>query len=361
MFSPAAWSLKPAYLAIAGGCLLTLLVLLSRPETYVLEPFSLIGPGRNRKSSGGVCYPYNEPGILRFNILEPSLTRYFTLNSTCKAHNDLYPRLKTRDEVDYLRNRTVLVLGDSIDRGLVVFLGDVPGAVHDMRSEEDPDRVVPFSGGTLENGLPRHTTLPDLNFHISNFFLYGLDEQALWSSHPSFLPPFILADRWKMIESNWQSRSDSDIVILQAGIWDLGRYQHPLVQPSEQTDQWRLELDPAFLEKWMDEARLFIDRARVVFPASQLYWRVLHDASAPLSFFGSRSNCIHPLRIEQLRQAQRKVIAEKGVPAIPLGPVLQNQPFEYRPDGLHLGPAANALYAEMLLAALQILPQRKPL
>lgn len=254
----------------------------------------------------------------------------------------------------------MLVLGDSIDRGLVVFLGDVPGAVHDMRSMDDPDEIVPYGGGTLENGLPRHTSLPDLHFHISNFFLYGLDEQALWSSHPNFLPPFVLAERWKMIEANWQGREDPDIVILQAGVWDLGRYQHPAVQPSEHTDQWHIELDPTFLETWMKEARAFIDRARQVFPGSQLYWRVLHDASAPLSFFGARSNCIHPLRVEQLRQAQRKVLEDKGVPAIPLGPVLQNQPFEYRPDGLHLGPAANALYAEMLLAALRILPPRRP-
>lgn len=316
------------------------LLTVSSSEALAFLPFY------QRVISLPLCYPYHEPGIMTINYTNVPRSEYTSFTPQCSAKNDLLSGLINGTAAGSLHNRHILLLGDSVDRGLADFFATLPGAA--SLSAVNPLEMTDLRA---KQALSRTYTFPAINLTISNFFFYGLDERGWWNNS-IFQGPWVWQDRFDIMATSWKGRKP-DLIVAQSGVWDLSSYQFPQETPSDHTDAYTLGLQPPFRSVWLDRAARYIERIRTTFPDSQLYWRTIHLAGAANHYHGAMVNGLNPMRVVEMRNLQVAVTARVGVPVIPLHKLVDYQDGVMT-DDVHLSPMGCALYAEMVLSALDI-------
>lgn len=126
----------------------------------------------------------DEAGSLNMDWLElirvaagfPNTTLAFLKGLT--EEEQLEARNIAREQVQYFQHKSVLLIGDSVDRNTVSYLDENLGNASLMHT-------VPYSditNTTCDNraakcddrGIPRHVQVKALDFHVANCFTYGL-------------------------------------------------------------------------------------------------------------------------------------------------------------------------------------------
>lgn len=163
------------------------------------------------------CDPYQERGVL---VVDPSRDagNYWQPFSTgCVAidYMSLFHAENAHPDLEFIRGRTVVLLGDSIDRGnLIEFCffarGQLQtiGAQHPLSPPYPPGREKPFGyhdrlgqdgdgWANDEQSRPHECFLPQYDFRILSFFHFGLqpeeDDMIVRRSH--YYPPNAVEDR----------------------------------------------------------------------------------------------------------------------------------------------------------------------
>jgi len=121
------------------------------------------------------CEPYSRPGHLHLNKTDAWSTYYESYDPSCKPTQPSWIRsiilaVNNQTPLPELSNKLVLILGDSVDRNIVIdacsTLG-FPATSHPLDTYNT----------TLENengGLPRSCFIPHLNLTLASYFFMGM-------------------------------------------------------------------------------------------------------------------------------------------------------------------------------------------
>ncbi|GAA6006474.1 hypothetical protein JCM11491_004975 [Sporobolomyces phaffii] len=203
------------------------------------------------------CNPYDQHGVLHVNTSQPSdnywqplsaspdcqPVDYMSLLYTAATRGTISPQIK------FAQGRTVVLLGDSVDRDhnehLCQFMSgwhEMIGSDHPLSppypsgQEVPPENYTNWMTGKREwpnwlQSRPWVCHVPKLNFRIVNVFHYGFQEadydNGYIMTHPHFYPPASVEERFDQIvvplmeglATKYNVSAVPDIVSITAGFW----------------------------------------------------------------------------------------------------------------------------------------------
>lgn len=333
----------PLLLILGGAATLLVTILALSNGTLSAESALINRVGYGQQSRA--CYPYHEPGTMRVDDSGKYLHSYTSLSGACPAKNDLLPLLVNGFPPAKFHDKTILLLGDSVDMGLLAFFMNLPGAKLDMMPI-NPNLVDPKPDTPRTNRV----YFEKFNLTIGHYFFHGLDENNDWNNSSMIAGAGRWRERFEAMSDLW-SGSKPDLIITQSGLWDLARYQLKFITPSDHDETSYAGLQGRFLSDWQASARDFIHQVQTLFPHTPIFWRLLHQAVKQHSWQGAKANGVHPLRVEQLRQLQLSVVGPMQIPTIPLDLAINHQ-ADVMGDAFHPSELGYSVYAELVLAAL---------
>jgi len=312
------------------------------------------------------CNPYSLPGILHLNMTEPWLSTYDVLGSSppCTPRNTLLSQLIDGEPVPSTRGASVLIVGDSVDRELVRFF-HYAGKVRPLKpvpvltTSEMTNSSAPL-GNNANNGFPKAVHYPQFDFTVRNYHFCGLDRQGIWPDKQNPCnDPAPLEPRFAALEQWYKTLPrEPDLIIVQSSLWDIARFQREQYW-ADGGDAEVPGFSQEFLLEWIQEMSSFVRSLRGLVSNAPIIYRIMHEAVATEGTWfkpaGSTKDVLGPtfseLRVHQIREAQRYVADKEGLDVLPLGDVLIGHRGWLR-DDIHPGIPGNALYAEMILEAL---------
>ncbi|GAA5865566.1 hypothetical protein JCM8547_007651 [Rhodosporidiobolus lusitaniae] len=231
------------------------------------------------------CDPYSLPGHLQvsLNPSERHLNRWIPALSTCKATDYLSMLLDKgpwKSELEWLRGRTVVLFGDSVDRGFAQHLcmwaherEELIDEEHPLAPPYPPGREYPPPGyrwdGTTTRpgqddlfwpgvpfGRPHVCTIRKYDFTVVQVFQFGVDDEDEWlTQRRHFYPPGGFEERFDQIllpllenlatrKSNQTGRAVSpvpDLVSFSSTFWTP--FRHVRLLQSRAETEWEKKLD----------------------------------------------------------------------------------------------------------------------
>lgn len=347
-------SLPKTPLVVISGAIVTILttLLILTHETIGITGARIID--RYSAPPPAKCYPYHQPGSMLVDYSDKRLHSYTSYSGECPAKNDLLSRLMNGYPPHKFHDKTVLLLGDSVDMGLLAYFMRLPGAKLDMLPI-NPDLVDPSPKTPRTNRV----YFEKFNLTIGHYFFHGLDENNDWSNSSMIAGAGRWRERFEAMSELW-SWTKPDMIITQFGLWDLARYQLPAITPSDHNLTLSYAgLQGRFVSDWRVSAHDYLEQVRELFPGTPIFWRTIHQAVKPHSWQGAKANGVHPLRVEQMRQLQLSVVNNMNIPVLPLDLAINGQ-ADIMGDAFHPSDNGYSVYADMALAALDtILPDEK--
>ncbi|GAA6008344.1 hypothetical protein JCM10207_000092 [Rhodosporidiobolus poonsookiae] len=232
---------------------------------------------------GGETKPARAPGVLRvsLNQSERHLNRWEPALSSCQPIDYLSILLAKgprREELDFLRDKTVVLFDDSVGRGFTEHLCMWAGEREELIDEDHPlappypeGREYPPDGYVSLHGYkdfwpgvpfgrPHICTIRKYNFRVVQIFGFGLQEEDEWMSKMNhFYPPGGYEDRFDQIllplldnlaarrtlEEGRPVSPVPDLVTLTSSFWTTLRAAHSLdslVNPNSTAQEWEKKL-----------------------------------------------------------------------------------------------------------------------
>ncbi|KAL8278425.1 hypothetical protein RQP46_009115 [Phenoliferia psychrophenolica] len=255
-FSGCAWA---SMLLVAGATI----GWLARPGESEIAP--RLSGGRGRPTSklpldGQKCNPYEQHGVLLVNTSVPALNIWQPIGApeSCQPIDFASQLLDVQSgseephpDLDSLRNRTLLIFGDSVDRdhnehfcGLVGGYLEFIDSKHEFSPPYPAGEEVPHEG--YQNFVSgNNTEWPDnfqsrpfichlyhLELRVVNVFHYGFRAKTDWiMSHPHYYPPATMEDRFDQIvipllqniADKYKISPVPDVVSVAPGFWGILR------------------------------------------------------------------------------------------------------------------------------------------
>ncbi|KAA1085463.1 hypothetical protein PGT21_007969 [Puccinia graminis f. sp. tritici] len=272
---------------------------------------------------------------------EPQQTEFFD-----RSGFDLWGR--PYPDLTFLRGKTILLLGDSVDRNSLEHLHQLVHA--DVRSlhyldinnpPPSPDwdpRSTPWEVnlGILHPRNYSNASHPDnsrdfagLNCKLLNGFFYGLDDIDEFSVQADWHGPGLAESRVRELYeplTGAYGREDGEgpaFIMLQSGLWDLAFFGRRNRQRNETTE---LPLGAEELDWWQGRFRSLIRTIKYTWPDTPLWIRTTHrigeqfwaahDWQAGLKHGLGKGfvNFFPDHRVHQIRQMQLFVAKEEGLP-----------------------------------------------
>lgn len=338
-------SLTPALLSLAVGGIATILL---AAYNFTGNNFDVATPFGSASQTGRhlrKCYPYHEPGQMLVDYSDQRKHTYVSYSGACPATNNLLSRLTHGHPPRHFQDKTILLLGDSVDAGLQRFFSGLPGGKFDLLPI-NPDVVDPPAD------FPRtdRVYFEAYNLTVGLYWFNGLDENDDWGDTEMIVGSGMWRDHFDKVALTW-SGFKPDLIVSQFGLWDLARYQLKKITPSDHVENGYPGLQGRFVSDWRRSAVDFLEQLQEVFPHSSVLWRPVHHASTKHFWQGALVDGMNPLRVEQFRQLQVSVANEMKVPILPLDAMINFQADMFL-DAFHPGETGNTIYAELVLAAL---------
>ncbi|GAA5865573.1 hypothetical protein JCM1840_001446 [Sporobolomyces johnsonii] len=254
----------------------------------------------------------------------------------------------------YLAGKTILLIGDSNERGLVDELCTRLGRYSSVMSSTNP----PTLSGRWH--ADAHTCeIPALDLRLASFMAFGVlieEGNNLWSHKVELDGPWSIEERIKLAQAFMKKWGHpADVVVFNSNLWDL-MFLHDTRFRARLPYHLSLTLSQA--RTWIDRSSVALSHLRRAFPSTALYFRTLHPLwpGGPNDFFNSH-------RTQQLLEATRVVLRraeEDGldVQLLDVGRVLEGMPTtgdeRIMRDKVHLGWSPGLwMYSEMMLEALK--------
>ncbi|GAA6001062.1 hypothetical protein JCM10207_007395 [Rhodosporidiobolus poonsookiae] len=211
-----------------------------------------------KESEGRLCNPYSQYGVLNVNseVATENMWEPIAAPDDCQPINFMellrqaqYEHADVK-ELDFVRNRTIAILGDSVDRDhnehFCQFVGgwhEMIGVDHPMSPPYPPGQELPpedyksyFTGArewpNYGQSRPYVCHVEALNFRILNVFHYGFRNATDFiEHHPHYYPPATVEDRLDQIvvplirslSENFGTSPTPDILSVAPGFWGLLR------------------------------------------------------------------------------------------------------------------------------------------
>ncbi|TIA89317.1 hypothetical protein E3P99_02107 [Wallemia hederae] len=218
-------------------------------------------------------------------------------------------------DIDFVRNRTILVMGDSIARETVKyfcsFLGQQTMNLDDdhvwsplrrrtdaQEDEEQEDSAQHLhqhhSRAPRESSLPNVCYIPTLDLMLIQSFHFGMDTDNFFAEKEQYNPPNNYEDRLVVHGRNLldlisdtdsthppsafedavpRPSSEPDLVEVSSSLWDLARFARIDIEQDMST---LTDLSPSRLSYYMDRMTDMLHATSAIFPSSQIVWRTSH-------------------------------------------------------------------------------------
>lgn len=123
--------------------------------------------------------------------------RWIPFSPSCEPAPDWLSLFLQRDmdKLAFLQNRTILVLGDSVDRNGLHHLAEMLGLPRYPVPYDDASAKGKVPEGWDERGIPWVVEVPWLGLTFTNGFMYGLDDEDNFRQQPDWHPPGKAEDR----------------------------------------------------------------------------------------------------------------------------------------------------------------------
>lgn len=313
----------------------------------------------------GRCNPYMKPGYISHDPYPvwkaydatcqttPILPHLLSLlpgakmgpAAALRAQNT--PKQAEDDVIRTLKNRTILLVGDAVDRSMVrdlcAMVGETPVAVDASHPwGASLKQVSTYTGKSAENVvLADYCFIPQYSTLVTSFYHYGADTDELWRAQPSYFPPGSFESRLKSLLQPYlssmasspayngvqASSSQPDLVIFSSGLWDLAAWA--MEDESEHLDATG-DLSDKRLEWWRSRmVDMLVELRKVIGNSAPIAWRSTHlslstakdtvesfigstGAAQPVAPTGSGHQFAHPHRIAQLNEARKSFLPLEG-------------------------------------------------
>lgn len=113
---------------------------------------------------------------------QPMSAKWVPYSSTCEPATDWLALIANRDvdSLSWLANRTILVLGDSVDRNGLHHFAEMLGLPRYCVPYDDFGKKGQVPAGWDERGIPWVIEIPWTNTYFTNGFMYGLVSQSCY-------------------------------------------------------------------------------------------------------------------------------------------------------------------------------------
>ncbi|KAK4704104.1 hypothetical protein P7C70_g2107, partial [Phenoliferia sp. Uapishka_3] len=171
------------------ACLAIIFFFWRRTDSIPLEPIEPIPTD--------LCDPFAEPGFLHYDKTQPKSARWIPFAEACDPAPDWLALFDARDTnaLSFLANRTILVLGDSVDRNGLEHLAVMLGLPRYSVPYDDFSKKGQVPAGWDERGIPWIVEVPWLDLTFTNGFMYGLDDEDNFRQQPDWHPPGMAEER----------------------------------------------------------------------------------------------------------------------------------------------------------------------
>lgn len=114
--------------------------------------------------------------LQHYDEKDPLGAKWIPYSPTCEPATDWLAKIATQDieSLSWLANRTILVLGDSVDRNGLHHLAEMVGLPRYCVPYDDFEKKGVVPEGWDERGIPWVVEIPWLNTYFTNGFMYGL-------------------------------------------------------------------------------------------------------------------------------------------------------------------------------------------
>ncbi|KAI5475512.1 hypothetical protein MNV49_001326 [Pseudohyphozyma bogoriensis] len=257
--------------------------------------------------------------------------------------------------LSFLQNRTILVLGDSVDRNGLHQMAEMLGLPRYCVPYDDFSKKGVVPEGWDDRGIPWVVEVPWLRLTFTNGFMYGLDDEDNFRQQPDWHPPGMAEERVSKLFAVHTSQLDypPSFISLHSGLWDLaffGRQDRVSKLSSE------IPLTHHRIQWWQERLLHLIEHVNTTWPDTPIWLRKLHRVgpvrgasydwrhtavaeNGPSEKF---SNFFTDVRIHQIREMQEQVARKAGVPAYDFGEVWegwQSHQDKVHPEKWPGGPA----------------------
>lgn len=313
------------------------------PRFFSPTGSGLLG-GRGVQIFGTACNPYSVPGNLQIDYAEPS--NNFWEPKQSKGGKCIAPRymqkLRAGDSegMDWLTGRTVVLIGDSIERdhvtqfcNLLGYESEIAKGTHkyaikeeakgpdsSSNSKKDKHRKLAIKG-MQESTLPRICHIPEYDFLLTSLYQFGLDDSDYWKTLDQYHGPGGIEERFPsqvqtyldLLENDGRGRPD--LVEINSGMFDLARWAQQDIAAGRSTED---PLSEDRLSWYRARVRKFMALTADAFPDSMKLWRGVtlpEEQSAEMDYFndsfGHTPANVQPYfpvnRVQQIDQVVRKL------------------------------------------------------
>ncbi|GAA5865960.1 hypothetical protein JCM8547_002897 [Rhodosporidiobolus lusitaniae] len=245
---------------------------------------SMVNVKKEMQSS--LCNPYDQYGVLNVNLNVPSENVWQPIAAPPECQPiDFMSKLygiqmgyqTNMSELEFMRDRTIVIFGDSVDRdhnehfcGLTGGYLEMINDTHPLNPPYPPGREIPPEGyASFMTGLrewpnyaqsrPFVCHIDKFNFRILNVFHYGFRPLTdMIQGHPHFYPPALVEDRFDQIiiplvanlAAKYGTSPVPDILSIAPGFWGIlrqsvedGRLEYEEVQAGKDASQAKAEHD----------------------------------------------------------------------------------------------------------------------
>ncbi|GAA6063029.1 hypothetical protein JCM10212_001008 [Sporobolomyces blumeae] len=321
---------RPTLVPVAAVCLLV--VILTLVKTRTPRPAQLAVTTLPQPE--GLCDPFAEPGYLHVDDASPLSTRWIPFSDSCEPAPDWIATIARRDvaHLAWLANRTVLVLGDSVDRNGLHHMAEMLGLPRYCVPYDDFANKGHVPPGWDERGIPWVIEVPFLNTYFTNGFFYGLDDEDNFRQQPDWHPPGKAEDRIDQLFKVHASQlpHPPSFISIHSGLWDLAFFGRQDRVSHTSTEE---PFTHGRVEWWQRRMKDVLRHVNETWPGVPVWMRKLHrvgpvggasydwrhtghaDSGSQEKF----SNFFTNVRIHAIREMQDQVARDVGVPAFDFG------------------------------------------
>jgi hypothetical protein len=199
----------------------------------------------------------------------------------------LLQAINERQPLTWLRSKTVLVIGDSVDRYATQFFCELVNSQYwrasmtDLDAQNEHDYLSPKTSPVI-------CRVDYYDFEIISFSHFGLqnDSEEFWSFKQGYTEPGLMENRIPLVQPLLKKHNrQPDLIImgsgichyyltLMTGLWDILKWaieDKYALRPVEE-----VSVQPYHLYQWLERAEKFVDLVQSMFPKTFTMWRFLH-------------------------------------------------------------------------------------
>ena len=187
--------------------------------------------------------------------------------------------------IPHLRDTSILLIGDSVDRNAVIQLSELLGTRDDVRASQYADIHDSDTRDWDIRGLPHIVHLPaPVGLTVANCFVYGVDDHDEFSRQVDWHAPGKAEDRLEQLCKPFtdQLAHPPSLIQLHSGLWDcslFGRMDRR--SPDEKVRNADTPLTLEQMQWWMTRMRSIIRKVQKTWPDTPIVYRKLHRPTDP--------------------------------------------------------------------------------